>query len=89
MLAAGLVAKKAVERGLKAKPWVKASLAPGSKVVTDYLIKTDLLNVFGTIGILFGGLWLHDLHWQFRAFTGKCHSAHSKSRIAGGGGAIR
>jgi aconitate hydratase len=37
MLGAGLLAKKAVERGLKVKPWVKTSLAPGSKVVTDYL----------------------------------------------------
>jgi aconitate hydratase len=37
MIAAGLVAKKAVEKGLKTKPWVKSSLAPGSKVVTDYL----------------------------------------------------
>ncbi len=37
MVAAGLLAKKAVERGLQTKPWVKASLAPGSKVVTDYL----------------------------------------------------
>jgi aconitate hydratase len=37
MMAAGLVAKKAVERGLSTQPWVKASLAPGSKVVTDYL----------------------------------------------------
>src|SRR5436853_472119 len=37
MLGAGLLAKKAVERGLHVKPWVKTSLAPGSKVVTDYL----------------------------------------------------
>ena len=37
MVAAGLLAKKAVEHGLETKPWVKASLAPGSKVVTDYL----------------------------------------------------
>src|ERR1700704_2269600 len=37
MLGAGLIAKKAVERGLHSKPWVKTSLAPGSKVVTDYL----------------------------------------------------
>ena len=37
MIAAGLLAEKAVKRGLKTKPWVKASLAPGSKVVTDYL----------------------------------------------------
>ncbi|NOR15017.1 MAG: aconitate hydratase AcnA [Candidatus Aminicenantes bacterium] len=43
MLAAGLLAKKAVERGLKTKPWVKTSLAPGSKVVTDYLKRSGLL----------------------------------------------
>ncbi|HET7789791.1 MAG TPA: aconitate hydratase AcnA [Gemmatimonadales bacterium] len=42
MVAAGLLAKKAVERGLKTKPWVKTSLAPGSKVVTDYLEKAGL-----------------------------------------------
>jgi aconitate hydratase len=43
MLAAGLLAKKAVERGLRSKPWVKTSLAPGSKVVTDYLRAAGLL----------------------------------------------
>jgi aconitate hydratase len=42
MLAAGLVAKKANERGLKSKPWVKTSLAPGSKVVTEYLHASGL-----------------------------------------------
>jgi aconitate hydratase A / 2-methylisocitrate dehydratase len=42
MLGAGLLAKKAVERGLRVKPWVKTSLAPGSKVVTDYLAKSGL-----------------------------------------------
>ncbi len=42
MVAAGLLAKKAVERGLESKPWVKASLAPGSKVVTDYLADAGL-----------------------------------------------
>ncbi len=42
MLGAGLLAKKAVERGLQIKPWVKTSLAPGSKVVTDYLAKSGL-----------------------------------------------
>jgi aconitate hydratase len=42
MLGAGLLAKKAVERGLHAKPWVKTSLAPGSKVVTDYLDASGL-----------------------------------------------
>jgi aconitate hydratase len=44
MLGAGLVAKKAVERGLQVKPWVKTSLAPGSKVVTDYLQASGLMN---------------------------------------------
>jgi aconitate hydratase len=43
MLAAGLVAKKAVERGLDVKPWVKTSLAPGSKVVMDYYREAGLL----------------------------------------------
>jgi len=45
LIAAGLLAKKAVELGLKTKPWVKTSLAPGSQVVTDYLEKAGL-NVF-------------------------------------------
>ncbi len=44
MLAAGLLAKKAVERGLTSKPWVKTSLAPGSKVVTDYLMEAGLMR---------------------------------------------
>jgi len=43
MLGAGLLAKKAVERGLQVKPWVKTSLAPGSKVVTDYLRASGLM----------------------------------------------
>ncbi len=43
MLGAGLVAKKAAERGLQVKPWVKTSLAPGSKVVTDYLQASGLM----------------------------------------------
>ncbi|MEO8096167.1 MAG: aconitate hydratase AcnA [Acidobacteriota bacterium] len=43
LVAAGLVAKKAVERGLKSKPWVKTSLAPGSKVVMDYLTDAGLM----------------------------------------------
>ena len=43
LIAAGLLAKKAVAKGLKAKPWVKTSLAPGSKVVTDYLQESGLM----------------------------------------------
>jgi aconitate hydratase len=44
LIAAGLLAKKAAERGLETKPWVKTSLAPGSKVVTDYLIEAGLMR---------------------------------------------
>ncbi len=43
MVGAGILAKKAVERGLRVKPWVKTSLAPGSKVVTDYLTDSGLM----------------------------------------------
>ena len=50
MVAAGLVAKKAVELGLKVKPWVKTSLAPGSKVVSDYLDEADLSQYLNKIG---------------------------------------
>ncbi|QIO04999.1 aconitate hydratase AcnA [Acinetobacter shaoyimingii] len=50
MLAAGLLAKKAVEKGLKRKPWVKSSLAPGSKVVTDYLLKAGLTPYLDELG---------------------------------------
>ena len=50
MLGAGLVARKAQERGLRAKPWVKTSLAPGSKVVTEYLQATGLQECLDAIG---------------------------------------
>jgi len=50
MLAAGLVAKKAVEKGLKVNPMVKSSLAPGSRVVTDYLNKTGLTPYLDKLG---------------------------------------
>jgi aconitate hydratase len=55
MVAAGLVAKKATDRGLRVKPWVKTSLAPGSQVVTAYLRKAGLLGAlehqgFGVVG---------------------------------------
>ncbi|MEO8401789.1 MAG: aconitate hydratase AcnA [Gammaproteobacteria bacterium] len=50
LMAAGLVAKKAVEKGLKSKPWVKASLAPGSQVVTTYLEKAGLQKYLDIVG---------------------------------------
>ena len=55
MLAAGLVAKKAAERGLRAKPWVKTSLAPGSKVVTEYLNDTGLMPFLEEVGFYLVG----------------------------------
>src|SRR3546814_2398315 len=50
MLAAGLLAKNAVERGLKVKPWVKTSLSPGSLVVADYLKSTGLQEPLDALG---------------------------------------
>ena len=50
LIAAGLVAKKAREKGLKPKPWVKTSLAPGSQVVTDYLVKSGLQDDLDAMG---------------------------------------
>ena len=50
LIGAGLLAKKAVEFGLKTKPWVKTSLAPGSQVVTDYLKKAGLNTYLDTLG---------------------------------------
>ncbi|WP_055002431.1 aconitate hydratase AcnA [Pseudomonas coronafaciens] len=50
MMAAGLVAKKAVEKGLQRKPWVKSSLAPGSKVVTDYYEAAGLTQYLDALG---------------------------------------
>ena len=50
MLAAGLLARNAVERGLDSKPWVKTSLAPGSTVVTDYLDRSGLTEYLDELG---------------------------------------
>ncbi len=55
MLAAGLVARKAAERGLRAKPWVKTSLAPGSKVVTEYLTEAGLMPYLEQVGFYLVG----------------------------------
>jgi len=50
MIGAGLLARNALQRGLPVKPWVKTSLAPGSRVVTDYLKRTDLLDDLEQLG---------------------------------------
>ena len=55
MIGAGLLARNAVKRGLTAKPWVKTSLAPGSRVVTDYLRKANLLEDLALAGFYLVG----------------------------------
>ncbi|HEX6536792.1 MAG TPA: aconitate hydratase AcnA [Gemmatimonadaceae bacterium] len=55
MLGAGLLAKKAVAKGLKTKPWVKTSLAPGSKVVTDYYEKAGVMDALEQLGFYLAG----------------------------------
>ena len=55
LLAAGLLAQKAVEKGLRAKPWVKTSLAPGSRVVTEYLKEAGLLTSLEKTGFYLVG----------------------------------
>ena len=66
MLAAGLLAKKAVEAGLRPKPLVKASLAPGSRVVSDYLNKTGLQPYLDKLGFNLVGYGYDDMHRKFR-----------------------
>ena len=55
LVAAGLVAKRAVEKGLTVKPWVKTSLAPGSRVVTDYLDRANLSKPLDDLGFYLAG----------------------------------
>ena len=55
LMAAGLLARNAVQRGLKSKPWVKTSLAPGSKVVTDYLTEAGLMTYLEQLGFYLVG----------------------------------
>lgn len=55
MIAAGLLARNAVARGLKVQPWVKTSLGPGSRVVSDYLEKTNLLSALEQLGFFIVG----------------------------------
>ena len=64
MLAAGLLARNAVKKGLKTKPWVKTSLAPGSKVVTDYLEQAGVQEYLDQLGLPARRLRLHDVHRQ-------------------------
>ena len=70
MVGAGLLAKKAVERGLTRKPWVKSSLAPGSKVVTEYYDEGGPHAVPRGARLPHRRLRLHDVHRELRAAAG-------------------
>ena len=67
MVGAGLLARNAVRRGLKPKPWVKTSLAPGSRVVSNYLEKSGLAEGSQCAGFQYRRLRLHHLHRQLRS----------------------
>ena len=72
MMAAGLLAKKAVEKGLRTPPWVKTSLAPGSRVVTDYYTRSGLLPYLDAVAISGGGVWVYDVHRELGAAADGC-----------------
>ena len=71
MVGAGLLARKARRLGLTRKPWVKTSLAPGSKVVTEYLDRAGLTEDLEALGVLHRGLRVHHLHRQLRTPAGR------------------
>ena len=79
MVAAGILAKKAVEKGLTVPPWVKTSLAPGSRVVTDYYDKGGPAAVSRKAALQRGGLRLHDVHRQLRTAAGRCFEEHRRA----------
>ena len=82
MLAAGLLAKKAAEKGLKVKPWVKTSLAPGSQVVSDYYAAAGLAGISRQARLQPRRLWLHHLHRQFRAACPSRSPRRSRTAIS-------
>ena len=90
MIAAGLLARNASKKGLKSKPWVKTTLAPGSKVVTDYYAKVGPGQVPRGPRLLPGRLRLHDLHRQLRraAHRGGLHG-RARERPRDHRGALR
>ena len=85
MVAAGLLAKKAVEKGLKTQPWVKSSLAPGSKVVSDYLDDAGLTPYLEKLQLQPGRIRLHHLHRQQRAAPRAGGRSRAKRKAGGGG----
>ena len=89
MIGAGLLAKKAIAKGLRTKPWVKTSLAPGSRVVTGYLEGSGLQPHLDAARLPDGGLRLHHLHREQRSAARGHRQGDRGSWPGGGGGAER
>jgi len=89
MIAAGLLARKAVAKGLTVKPWVKTSLAPGSQVVAEYYEKSGLQKSLDALGFQSRRLRLHHLYRQLRAAAGGDFRGDQRQRHSGRRGALR
>ncbi|WP_213955520.1 MULTISPECIES: aconitate hydratase AcnA [unclassified Variovorax] len=83
MLAAGLLAKKAVEAGLKVKPHVKTSLAPGSRIVTEYLTKAGLLPYLEKLGFYLAGYGCTTCIGNAGDLTAEINEAITKNELVG------
>ncbi len=88
MVGAGVLARNAVARGLRSKPWVKTSLAPGSKVVTEYLDRAGLTEPLERARLQPRRLRLHDLHRQLGAAAGGGLQGRRRGRPGGRLGAV-
>ena len=88
MVGAGILARNALARGLRSKPWVKTSLAPGSKVVTEYLDRAGLTEPLEAARLQPRRLRLHDLHRQLRAAAGGDLEGRRRGRSGGRLGAV-
>ena len=88
MLGAGLIARNAVKHGLKVKPWVKTSLAPGSQVVTEYLEASGLQKDLNKIGYNLVGYGCTTLHRQFRPAARSGDQGDQRRRPRGLRGAV-
>ena len=89
LIGAGLLARNANRLGLKQKPWVKTSLAPGSQVVAEYLEKSGPAEGARPARLQPGRLRLHHLHRQFRAAAGGDLQDHQRQGADRRGGALR
>ena len=89
MMAAGLLAKKAVEKGLTVKPWVKTSLAPGSKVVEEYYEKSGLQKYLDQLGFNLVGFGCTTCIGNSGPLAGGNLGSDQQERPGGGRGAVR